>query len=146
MKYFLALLVLLPSFVFADITSTGTVNLSWEAPTENTDGSPLTDLAGYKLYWGHDNNCTDFPNELDLNDPSAVNHQLNVTLTQTTSYCFNITAYNVKGQESDPSNSAEKTLTFNINYPPNPPVLQSIDMTFNCTTDVVGLTCSVTVE
>jgi hypothetical protein len=29
-----------------------TVTLSWAAPTENTDGSPLTDLQGYYIYVG----------------------------------------------------------------------------------------------
>ena len=26
--------------------------LMWETPTTNVDGSPLTDLAGFKVYWG----------------------------------------------------------------------------------------------
>ena len=26
--------------------------LSWDAPEQNADGSPLTDLAGYRVYWG----------------------------------------------------------------------------------------------
>jgi len=30
----------------------GTALLSWTAPTENSDGSPLTDLAGYKIHYG----------------------------------------------------------------------------------------------
>lgn len=30
----------------------GTVVLSWEAPTTNTDGSPLTDIAGYIVHYG----------------------------------------------------------------------------------------------
>jgi len=30
----------------------GTV-VSWTAPTQNTDGSTLTDLQGYELYYGH---------------------------------------------------------------------------------------------
>lgn len=29
-----------------------TVSLSWNPPTANTDGSQLTDLAGYKVYYG----------------------------------------------------------------------------------------------
>jgi hypothetical protein len=33
-------------------TAAGAVNLSWAAPTQNTDGSVLTDLAGYYLYYG----------------------------------------------------------------------------------------------
>jgi Fibronectin type III domain len=28
--------------------------LSWEAPTTNTNGSALTDLAGYRIYYGPD--------------------------------------------------------------------------------------------
>ena len=29
-----------------------TATLSWEAPTSNTDGTPLTDLTGYRIYYG----------------------------------------------------------------------------------------------
>jgi len=32
--------------------STASVTLSWSAPTQNTDGSALTDLAGYKIFYG----------------------------------------------------------------------------------------------
>jgi hypothetical protein len=32
--------------------STSNVTLSWVGPTENTNGSALTDLAGYKIYYG----------------------------------------------------------------------------------------------
>src|SRR5439155_856826 len=35
-----------------DAGTTGTAALSWVAPTTNTDGSPLTDLAGYKVHYG----------------------------------------------------------------------------------------------
>jgi fibronectin type III domain protein len=31
---------------------TGTATLSWQAPTTNTDGAALTDLAGYRIYYG----------------------------------------------------------------------------------------------
>ena len=33
-------------------TDTGSATLSWQAPTTNTDGSALTDLAGYRIYFG----------------------------------------------------------------------------------------------
>ena len=29
-----------------------TVCLGWEAPTENTDNTPLNDLAGFEVFWG----------------------------------------------------------------------------------------------
>lgn len=33
-------------------TGTGTATLNWTAPTQNTDGSPLTNLTGYRVYHG----------------------------------------------------------------------------------------------
>ncbi|MDH3432879.1 MAG: putative Ig domain-containing protein, partial [Gammaproteobacteria bacterium] len=45
----------LPAFsitVEDPIVILGSVTLSWIAPTQNEDGTALTDLAGYKIYWG----------------------------------------------------------------------------------------------
>ncbi|MFQ5610302.1 MAG: putative Ig domain-containing protein, partial [Woeseiaceae bacterium] len=33
-------------------SSTGSVTVSWTAPTLNADGTPLVDLAGYRIYYG----------------------------------------------------------------------------------------------
>src|SRR5947207_15271028 len=33
-------------------TEAGILDASWTAPTTNTDGSPLTDLASYRVYYG----------------------------------------------------------------------------------------------
>lgn len=33
-------------------TTSGTANLTWTAPTTNTDGTPITNLAGYYVYYG----------------------------------------------------------------------------------------------
>src|SRR5687767_6502029 len=33
-------------------TPTGTAALAWVAPTQNADGSPLSDLAGYRILYG----------------------------------------------------------------------------------------------
>lgn len=33
-------------------SAAGRVTLTWTAPTERTDGSPLTNLAGFKIYFG----------------------------------------------------------------------------------------------
>src|SRR2546428_9598668 len=32
--------------------SAGILDATWTAPTTNTDGSPLTDLASYRVYYG----------------------------------------------------------------------------------------------
>src|SRR5579862_2846097 len=44
----------LPAFsiIVAPPGSTGTVTLSWDAPTENSNGTPLVNLGGYKVYYG----------------------------------------------------------------------------------------------
>lgn len=34
--------------------SSGSALVAWEAPTENTDGTALDDLAGFNIYWGTD--------------------------------------------------------------------------------------------
>ena len=50
----------LPSFAIsvAD-ASTGTATVSWTAPTRNTDGSALTNLAGYRIFYGTSRNSLD---------------------------------------------------------------------------------------
>jgi hypothetical protein len=74
------------------------VTLAWDAPTNNVDGSPLTDLAGYKVYFGHSSRTY-----------SAYMDVGNVTLCQFTNlqpgatYFFATTAYNADGVESDVS-------------------------------------------
>ena len=48
-----ALLRSLPAFsITVTQVGLGSMSLSWTPPTQNTDGSALTDLAGYKLYYG----------------------------------------------------------------------------------------------
>ena len=43
----------LPQFsISVDQVSTGSATVSWTAPTRNTDGTALTDLAGYVIYYG----------------------------------------------------------------------------------------------
>ena len=43
----------LPAFsISVAAPPTGTVTLSWTPPTTNSDGSPLTDLAGYRIVYG----------------------------------------------------------------------------------------------
>jgi len=54
--------VALPGFsVAVTQISTGRATLSWMPPTENTDGSQLTNLSGYRIYYGNS------PTTLDQN-------------------------------------------------------------------------------
>lgn len=52
----------------------GTLSLSWVAPTMNEDGTPLTDLAGYKVYYGPASGQYDRQEVLD--DPSLTSYVL----------------------------------------------------------------------
>ena len=59
-------------FIFANcvlaLPTPKKTTLSWIAPTTNVDGSSLTDLGGYKIYWSTVNgNESDFSNEVKVN-------------------------------------------------------------------------------
>ena len=85
----------------------GTADVSWTPPTTNTDGSTLTDLAGYNIYYG--------------TNPNALNQKVQVTNIGVTNYVisglatgtwyFAVTAYSSAGTESSLSNLASKTIS-----------------------------------
>ena len=84
----------------------GSASLSWNAPTENTDGSPVTDLVGFHIYYG--------------TSADALTQTIDVPATTTTTYVigdldagtyyFAVTAYTAQGTESAQSNVASKTI------------------------------------
>lgn len=53
--------------VGAGAAQAGQSSLSWTAPTTNTDGTPLTDLAGYKLHIG--NATRSYQQHIDVGTP-----------------------------------------------------------------------------
>ena len=85
---------------------TNSVTLSWLPPMENEDGSPLMDLAGYRLRYGL--NANSYPNLIDINNPGIVTFSVDNLVPNT--YFFVITAYNSSGMESTFSNVATITL------------------------------------
>ena len=96
----------LPAFSITVVRNTSVATLSWTAPTERTDGSPLPpNLGGYKIYFGpSEGNYTELD---DLDNPG-----LNLYVTRPLSpgiYYFVITAYDSAGLESDFSNVASAT-------------------------------------
>jgi hypothetical protein len=52
-----------------DPQASGHVTLTWTAPSENEDGSPLVDLAGYRLYWGRSAGGP-YPHTARVSDPA----------------------------------------------------------------------------
>jgi len=85
---------------------TGSAKLSWTAPTTRTDGSPLTDLAGYRIYY--DTSRTGFRNRIELNNPSAITWT--VTDLAPGTWYFAMTALDSRGLESDRTNAVSKTI------------------------------------
>ncbi len=96
----------------------GEAILTWTAPTQNTDGTPLTDLAGFKLYLGTTPGGP-YPVSVDIADPTATTFTV-PNLTEGTTYYFVSTAYNSASpvQESDFSNEATKTIPPLVPAPP----------------------------
>ncbi len=86
--------------------ASGSATLNWSAPTENTNGTPLTNLAGFHIYYG--------------TSPSSLNNSAQVASASATSYTinnlaagtwyFSINAYTSAGVESAVSNIASKAI------------------------------------
>jgi len=86
---------------------TGSANLIWVAPTANTNGTPLTDLAGFTINFG--------------NSPSALTQTVNVPNAMATTYTvqglaagtwyFTVAAYTSAGTQGAPSDVASKTIS-----------------------------------
>ena len=84
----------------------GSATLSWQPPTQNTDGTPLTNLAGYRIYWGTARG--DYPSSVTVSSAGLTAYVVS-NLTPTT-WHFAVTAFNSAGAESVLSNSASKTV------------------------------------
>jgi len=82
----------------------GSVTLSWTPPTQNEDGSPLTNLRGFRIYYGMSaadlNTMAEIPN-------AGVTTAVVENLSPATWY-FGVKAYTTDGVESSFSNVANK--------------------------------------
>lgn len=84
----------------------GTASLSWTPVTTDTNGMPLSDLAGYKIYYGP--SPSDMTTPIVVADPSAVAYLVG-NLAPGTWY-FTVAAYTSGGSDGVPSNLASKTI------------------------------------
>jgi hypothetical protein len=76
--------------------------LEWTAPTTNSDGSPLDDLAGHKVYYGKQSGTYD--GQVDVGLVTTVTMVEVLPAPTDGLYCFAVTAYNIFGRESGYSN------------------------------------------
>ena len=97
----------LPSFTLTvQQVQTGSATISWTPPTTNADGSPLTNLRGYKIYYG--TNSSNLTQVLDLPNP-GISSGVVENLAPGTWY-FAVTSYNSSNVESGRSNVTSKTI------------------------------------
>lgn len=117
-NFFDLLLVVLLAAIFLLFVScparAGEATLSWTPPTQRTDGSPLTNLAGFKAYYG--TSPTTLTTVVDIPGP-LVTQRVITGLSPATWY-FAMTAYDATGLESDKSPTVSKVI---LPAPPMPP-------------------------
>jgi Putative Ig domain len=85
----------------------GSATLSWVAPTTNTDGSPLTDLAGFLINYG--TSATNLNQQITVSSATATGYT--VTGLGAGTWYFTVSAYTTVGTQSAPSNVASTTIS-----------------------------------
>jgi hypothetical protein len=97
----------LPAFsVAVTETASGTATLSWTAPSENTNGTALTNLAGYWINYG--TSADHLSEKVQVDNPGIVTYVVS-NLSPGTWY-FSLTAYSVENVQSAPSSVASYTV------------------------------------
>jgi hypothetical protein len=97
----------LPAFSIVVTSKTlGSASLSWAAPTENTDGTALTNLAGYRVVYG--TNASSLNQTIEISNPSVTTYVVEQLAAGT--WYFAVRAYTSAGNESSLSNVASKTI------------------------------------
>jgi len=95
-----------PFAIAVTAISNGRATLSWTAPTENTDGSTLSNLAGYRIRYG--TSAGALSQTIVINNASVTTYVVE-DLAPATWY-FAVTAVNSSGSESAYSNVANKSI------------------------------------
>ncbi|TLY75855.1 MAG: fibronectin type III domain-containing protein [Gammaproteobacteria bacterium] len=83
------------------------VTLAWEPPTQNGDGTPLTDLAGYKIHYGTESQ--NYTQTVPVANAGLASYVIDGLAAGT--YYFAVTAYNSAGTDSPPSDEVSATVS-----------------------------------
>ena len=99
--------VSLSAFVLSvTAAGTGTATLRWIAPNTNEDGSPLTNLAGYRIRYGR---SLENPDQ-SVTIPVATTTSYRISGLTTGTWYFRLSSFTNVGVESKPSAPASKTI------------------------------------
>jgi hypothetical protein len=93
--------------ITVDAIAVGSATLSWNPPTDNVDGSPLTDLAGYRIYYGRDE--TQLTRTIVVSNPGLTRYVVE-NLARANWY-FAMTSVNASGIESRRSPTVSKSIS-----------------------------------
>jgi len=101
----------LPVFSIVVLTATpstgGPAVLSWSRPTQNTDGSSLTNLAGYRLYYGQSASQLNAVREIT----SAATTSITIDGLATGTWYFSLASFTTSGTESTRVGPVSVTIT-----------------------------------
>jgi hypothetical protein len=86
--------------------ATGSATLTWTPPTTRSDGTALSNLASYRVYYG--TQSASLTTRIDLNNPGLSSYV--VTNLASGTWFFAVTAVDSTGSESDRSNVASMTV------------------------------------
>lgn len=104
LKWLIGIVIVLMSAVVAiSLPFKQKTTLTWEAPLTNVDGSPITDLSGYKIYFSQVSGAYTDADSRDVGNVTSVNIQTTIGNLKG-QWCFVATAYDVAGNESAFSN------------------------------------------
>lgn len=89
-----------------DSGASGSVTLSWEAPTTREDGTPLTNLAGFRIQYGRMSKIYDY--EIDIDNPGLQTYV--VENLKPGKWYFAAIAYDSNGLESNLSSQVSRVV------------------------------------
>jgi hypothetical protein len=87
-------------------STNGVATLRWEQPSAKFDGSPLDDLAGYRIVYGRD--ADDLDHSVFISDPSRTEFEF--TTLDSGIWYFAVIAVNANGLEGPPTTAAMKSI------------------------------------
>ena len=109
----------------------GTANLSWVKPTQNTDGSTLTNLKGYRILYGTSASNLNYSQSVN----SATATSASVAALGAGTWYFAVRAVNTAGAESDNSAVVSRTITAAT-------AAKTVNITINSSTTQIWVTDS----
>jgi hypothetical protein len=102
-----AITVVATTAVASPTSKTGSAKVTWVAPTENSNGTALTDLAGYYVYYGTDS--SELSQSIKVASPQALSYTI-TGLADGNTWYFAVASYTSAGQQSSLSQISSKTL------------------------------------